>query len=94
MNKEFNQSERSHSRLEINIAEITSSPLLLSRKEAARHLNVAAQTLSQWACSGKVALPYVKIGRKVAYRTVDIDAFIAANMHGISQAQAMGAIHA
>lgn len=55
---------------------------LLCRKDAARYLGVEPQTLAQWACSGKMALPYVKIGRKVAYRKVDIDAFITANTHG------------
>lgn len=55
---------------------------LLTRKEAARYLNVAAQTLAQWACTGRVSLPFYKIGRKAMYKKCDLEAFIIANGHG------------
>jgi len=55
---------------------------LLSRLEAATHLGVSAQTLSAWACNKRVSLPYVKIGRRVMYRHIDLDAFCAANLIG------------
>lgn len=49
---------------------------LLSRKEAARYLGMAYQTLAQWAVTGRYGLPFVKIGRYVKYRLTDLDAFI------------------
>jgi hypothetical protein len=56
---------------------------LLCRQDAASYLGVLPQTLAQWACSRRVLLPFVKIGRKkVMYRRSDLDAFIAANVHG------------
>lgn len=54
---------------------------LLSRKEAARQLNLSPQTLAQWACSGRVLLPFIKTGRKVGYRQADLDSFLNANVH-------------
>lgn len=63
---------------------------LLCRKDAARYLGVAPQTLAQWACSRSVSLPFVKIGRKVMYRRADLDAFIAANTHGVLPTSAAG----
>lgn len=57
---------------------------LLSRTSAARYLGLSPQTLAQWACNKKVLLPYLKIGRRVMYRRADLDAFIAANVQGLS----------
>jgi excisionase family DNA binding protein len=49
---------------------------LLSRKEAAKFLGVAEDTLAIWACNKRYALPYVKIGRLVKYKLSDLNAFI------------------
>lgn len=54
---------------------------LLSRTEAASFLKVSPQTLAAWACNRRVNLPYVKLGRRVAYRQDDLNAFVAANVH-------------
>ena len=53
---------------------------LLSRVEAAAYLGVAKQTLAIWACNKRYDLPYVKIGKLVKYRKIDLDAFIAKNL--------------
>lgn len=53
------------------------TPPLLSRKAAAKYLGVAAQTLAQWACTGRYNLPFVKIGRSVKYRQSALDTFIS-----------------
>ncbi|MES2025271.1 MAG: helix-turn-helix domain-containing protein [Pseudomonadota bacterium] len=58
----------------------TVSPLL-TRKAAAKYLGVAAQTLAQWAVSGRYNLPYISIGRRAMYRQTDLDAFITKNAH-------------
>lgn len=74
-------SVQDHARSGTLVASLLTSALL-TRKEAARYLNVATQTLAQWACSGRVSLPFYKIGRKAMYKICDLDAFIAANGHG------------
>ena len=55
---------------------------LLSRKEAAAYLGVAAETLAIWHCTGRYALPIVKVGRLAKYKKQDLDAFIAARTVG------------
>lgn len=55
---------------------------LLSRKEAAAYLGVAEKTLAMWKWSGRYGLPFVKLGRLVKYRKVDLDAFIQERIFG------------
>ena len=52
---------------------------LLSAADSAAYLNVAEQTLAVWRSTGRYALEFVKIGRRVMYRQSVLDAFIAAN---------------
>lgn len=82
---EFNQTGRSTAVNGAENSEIHSSPIsspLLCRKDAARYLGLAVQTLAQWAYSGQGQLPMVKIGRKALYKKCDLDAYIAANTQG------------
>ena len=53
---------------------------LLTEKQTAEHLGVAQGTLTQWRCTGRQKLSYVKIGGKVMYRPRDIQAFIERNV--------------
>jgi predicted site-specific integrase-resolvase len=46
-----------------------------SHKEAARYLGVASQTLHNWRHSRK-GPNYIKLGSKVIYRLVDLDAYL------------------
>jgi excisionase family DNA binding protein len=55
---------------------------LLSRREAAAYLGIAENTLAIWKSSGRYNLPYIKLGRLVKYRRVDLDAFIMNRLHG------------
>jgi len=41
---------------------------LLTRREAAEYLGVAAQTLAIWQVTGRYRLPLVKVGKLVKYR--------------------------
>ncbi len=50
---------------------------LLTRKQAAHYLGIAASTLAIWASVKRYNLPYIKIGHLVKYRRKDLDAFIA-----------------
>ena len=51
----------------------------LTRAEAAAYLGVNAQTLANWAHTGKVGIPHHKVGLKVIYMKSDLDNCLAAN---------------
>lgn len=42
----------------------------MNREDAAAYIGVEAQTLANWASTGKVRIPFLKIGRKVIYLKV------------------------
>jgi excisionase family DNA binding protein len=63
----------------------TAHSILLTRREAATYLGVAEQTLAVWKCTGRRSLPFVKIGRLVRYRKVDLDAFILEHLQDFEQ---------
>lgn len=54
-------------------------PALLTPEQAAQFLQVPATTLAVWRSTGRVVLPYVKVGGRVRYRKEDIDRFLAQN---------------
>lgn len=56
-------------------------PEMLTRPEAARYLRIKENTLAVWASTKRYDLPYVKVGRRVMYRRLDLDAFIERNLH-------------
>ena len=53
-------------------------PELLTALETARRLRLAKQTLARWRCEGR-GPPFIRLGAggRVAYRTVDVDAWLA-----------------
>jgi len=53
--------------------------LLLSPPQAAEILGVTVATLATWRCTGRVGIPFVRIGRAVKYRVADLEAWIDAN---------------
>lgn len=54
----------------------TKSDKRLTRSEAAQHLGVNTQTLANWAHTGRVKIPFHKVGRKVIYFKSDLDAYL------------------
>lgn len=57
---------------------IEQKEIKLTRKEAAAELGVSPQTLANWACSGRVSIPFYKVGKKkVIYHKSDLDAYLA-----------------
>jgi|CXWL01.1.fsa_nt_gi excisionase family DNA binding protein len=48
----------------------------LSPTQAAEYLSLKESTLATWRCTHKQKIPYVKLGRKIAYYKSDLDAFI------------------
>jgi len=53
---------------------------LLSRKLAARYLNVSPGTLAVWDCTKRYNLNPLKVGRSVRYRLSDLDAFLMSQL--------------
>lgn len=51
---------------------------LLSPTEAATYLGgiIKEQTLAVWRCKHRQDLPYIKVGRRIAYRKSDLDEFL------------------
>ena len=58
-------------------------PDSLSPQAAAALLNVPPGTLAQWRSSGRVPLPYLKLGGLIRYRRADLEAFVAANLRNV-----------
>ncbi|MBJ2066728.1 MULTISPECIES: helix-turn-helix domain-containing protein [Serratia] len=57
---------------------IEQSEIKLTRKEAAAELGVSPQTLANWASTGRVSIPFYKVGRKkVIYHMSDLQAYLA-----------------
>ncbi|WP_025119993.1 MULTISPECIES: helix-turn-helix domain-containing protein [unclassified Serratia (in: enterobacteria)] len=57
---------------------IEPTEIKLTRKEAAAELGVSPQTLANWASSGRVSIPFYKVGKKkVIYHKSDLDAYLA-----------------
>ena len=55
-------------------------PRLLTVQQAAERLGLAPHTLNIWRCSKRYGLAYVKVGRAVRYRDVDVERFIESNL--------------
>ena len=52
-------------------------PTQIDEKKTAEVLGVKVSTLTNWRTTGRYALPYVKVGRLVRYRVVDLANWIA-----------------
>ena len=50
---------------------------LLDDRQAAAAMTLRPGTLAVWRSTGRVNLPYVKVGRSVRYRVGDIRQFLA-----------------
>jgi hypothetical protein len=53
---------------------------LLTPREAAAILRMAPATLAIWRCHKRYPLRYLKVGRKVLYRRVDVEAFLQSSI--------------
>ncbi|MDK9583190.1 helix-turn-helix domain-containing protein [Lelliottia wanjuensis] len=50
----------------------------LTRPEAAAYLGVATSTMANWHSTGRVKIPFYKVGRKkTIYLKSDLDAYLA-----------------
>ena len=57
------------------------SPRLLDPQETSDYLRIARQTLARWRCYG-LGPRFVRIGGRIFYDRVDLDAFIFTNKFG------------
>lgn len=48
----------------------------LNSAEVANILGVTEGTLAVWRCTKRYQLPFVKIGRKIFYRSEDVQSFV------------------
>lgn len=53
--------------------------------EAAEYLGLAVSTLNKWRCYHTEGPVFVKLGKAVRYRKVDLDAFLEAHMATTNQ---------
>ncbi|NQZ79964.1 MAG: helix-turn-helix domain-containing protein [Colwellia sp.] len=49
---------------------------LLTPKQTAETLGVTIGTLAVWRCTARYPLPFVKIGRRVMYKSSDVEQYI------------------
>ena len=61
------------------------NPDLFTESEAAEFIGVEPQTLATWRCKKRYALPFLKIGRLVRYRKVDLEAWLETRLVGAGQ---------
>jgi excisionase family DNA binding protein len=57
---------------------------LLTPAEVAERLGVSATTPATWRCTKRYPLSYVKVGRLVRYRLVDLEAFEISRLQEIA----------
>ena len=69
------QNQSSNSKPPLDLA-ITAASFLLDDIQVAEILGISTGTLSVWRSTGRYALPFVKIGRRVKYKAGDIRDFI------------------
>jgi hypothetical protein len=55
----------------------------LNTNQAAAHIGVEPQTLSLWRATGRHVIKFYKIGRKVAYRIEDLDAWLESRARAV-----------
>jgi len=54
---------------------------LLSEQDVSSLTGLAKGTLAVWRSTGRTDLAFVKLGRKVAYRPEDVEAFLERHRH-------------
>jgi excisionase family DNA binding protein len=55
----------------------------LTNDEAARYIGVSPATLATWRSTRDVEIAHVRIGRRIVYRRVDLDRFLADHLVGV-----------
>jgi excisionase family DNA binding protein len=61
---------------------MNATPDRLNEEQAAEYLGVAEQTLQNWRCRKRYNLPYIRVGRLIRYRKVDLDKWLESRLVG------------
>jgi excisionase family DNA binding protein len=61
---------------------VTTAGPLRTTEQAAQFLGVKPQTLSVWRVTGRYDLPFIRVGRNIRYRQVDLDRWLASRTCG------------
>ena len=64
----------------------SNSPLLDS-KAAAAYLGISEGTLAVWRCVGRYGLRWIKLGKLIRYRQIDLDEFLESRTCGAGRPQ-------
>jgi len=56
--------------------------VIVTPQEAADLLRTPVKTLEKWRSTGEHNIPYLKIGRNVRYRTIDLKVWVEAHVRG------------
>lgn len=58
---------------------------LFNPPEAAEYIGISKDTLSVWRCTGRYAIPYIKVGRLIRYRRSALDDFLNRRTRGAAE---------
>jgi predicted site-specific integrase-resolvase len=61
---------------------------LLKSPEAARVLGVQPQTLREWRATGRVKIPYIRLGKRCYYQRAALQKFLASKTVGAGTGKA------
>lgn len=65
----------------IMLAQSRNKDLMLNREEAAAFLSIKIGTLAMWKSNKRYALPYIKVGRHIRYRSSDLISFLESKVN-------------
>ncbi len=71
-----------HQSAAVNAATVVAFGATMPNDEAARYLGVSPATLATWRSTRDVEINFCRIGRRVVYRRVDLDKFLADHLVG------------
>lgn len=52
---------------------------LMTNQEAATYLGTTVDSLNSMRCSGRILIPFVRLGSRIRFRKKDLDAWIEQN---------------
>lgn len=56
---------------------------IIDAHEAARRIGTTAACLNTWRCTGRIKIPFIRIGRSIRYRASSIQEFL--QKHTVTQ---------
>ena len=62
-----------------------SVPSLLDTTQAASYIGVRPNTLTNWRCTKRQKIPYIKVGERVCYKASDLDEYLRKQTVGVEE---------